>query len=911
MSITTWNCDICKVACFEDYQEAVHHETICKGPPSEEAAAGATATPRLASVAKAPTDQHHANGNTKSNTNTNTNTNTNKIIPNSGIPNNPMNQQGQPWSTPAVNSGHRNHYNAVQHHSAAVQHQQQQQQHPSMMHHRTHTRVPNPINIRKNPPATLQNQGHLRHINYQQQQQQHQYRHPVQNTVPQNVAVKSPTPVPAPAVPLKNISTRHPQQHQQQQQQQQQKRSQVPPSITFDHVSGRAVQTLWTCDICKEEDFERYDEALAHEKICTGKKDCVGPKSNGNKSSNSNESSSSSAPVRITIQTPLSPQKPPVNPALSIHIPSPIKEQIPLGSVKPLLGSCYSCDVCKRAYFLSFEEAVYHENLCERNRDRNVALALYQAANQKFIAEQSARNSRADIILKDGNGNGSDAQSIQARARGNEERSLDTGDAVKYVPSLVISPLTGAEAVSGRPEKKASPEIIEIEDDDTDLSESEHEKIREKETVKGTSLPLKKQILPPSPLRRPKTDAKTDISIAFRRTMDILLELDFRISKQNDDMLFTDVNLEKVFKLLAPFFRTALEQICLVASPDNEDVYIPSGYRLVEIKCKYCSQKKCIKDLSKWGIVLKTFAMYHLTEVCLHAPEKLKLNLKIQRETPQSSNDSYLSLDEFCDCVAMCYNFLDANKIDSRIRSGVFVKLDENDKKRKVINDSSPMRQKKINNVKSKVPDYNVKAAMLEHDLMVATNFPLGELVQYSKDGNSTNLIPFNGVPLLNSLSKRKTRSLRHCQKILLDNLEIYQGVSIGSPTSGPVYLRCQNCNSGVSKWEKKLSGKKDFYKQTMLAHVHFKSCGSTSEEVKEIISNVANTFSSSEGNPMREYCRFLVDVYGLEDLFCDQAGTVVIFSNSLYKFGEYSGQKLFLKLKSPAIGANRANENS
>jgi hypothetical protein len=793
------------------------------------------------------------------------------------------NPNGNPNPNPNANGSH---YNTVRRHHPSIQiqqqqqqqhrqqqppsqqPQQQQQQHPSMMQH-TRVRLPNPINDRITPVTNVQNQGgQLHHINYHQQ---HTYRHPANTAIPQNT-VKHPTSLtaPAPIALPQNPQNMHPGQHQHPQ----------VGSITFDAATGKSMQTMWTCDICEVEDFQTFDEAVAHEKICQGGKNSKDSKINGNRSSNGTRSS----PIRVASKAPPS-QEILINPALSIHIPSPIKEEIPVGSVEPLRGSCYSCDICKRAYFRSFDEAIYHENLCEKNRDRQVALAAYQAANRKFIVEQSARKSHSEQILKNAN------------------------TAVNTNPLLVISPLkkkrsavpSAIEIVSKRPRDKASPEIIEIEDNDAEISDPEPE---ERVVAKvNTSLLSKKDNLPVSSLTNSKTGADCDRD--FRTTMENLLELDFRVSKQKDEMLFTDMNLANVFKHLAPFFRSTFEKMCLTASSDNEDVYIPTGYRLVEIKCKYCSHKMRIKDLSKWGIALKTFAMFHLIEACLHAPNSLKANLKIQREMLKASDDTCLSLEKFCDCVAMCYDFLDANKIDSRIRSGVFIMLDENEKKRKVIGDDSPIRQKKINIVKPKMP---------EHDLMTASltnqKLSLGELVSNSDDG-TTNLTPFNGVPLLNSFSTRKCRSLRYCQKVLLSNLEIYQGDPIGSSAFGPIYLRCQNCNSGSTKWEKKLTGKRDFYKQTMLAHVHFKSCDSTSAEVQETISNVANTFSSSERNPMREYCRFLADVYGLQDSFCDKDLTVVIYSNSIYKIGDYSGKKIKLDLKSPVTEADLATEST
>ena len=764
------------------------------------------------------------------------------------------------------------------------------------------------------PQTQVPNQGQIRHTNYNH----HPYRrpNPLQNSNPQsnvnNAPVPAPStisvsaPAPAPAPVSHNSPSQRPSNPLNQQVQSQLQQTRIP-NLTFDHITGKPVQTMWTCDICQVKDFQTYEEAVAHEKICAS------AGGGGQDDSDSNANANTNVYLRSTLlgvvvtatsngigsgtgtgmngntnvhdyeHVPEATPSPPQNPTLKIHIPPPIEEAIPPGSTKPLMGNCFVCDICKKAYFRTFTEAEYHENLCEQNRDRNIALAAYQVANKKFRAEQAVLAAKRQVEV--------DAIGVLVgsplKKKGNPNPNL------KWAAPSEVSL-----------QRKSSPEIIVIDsgDEDTKVIPDETKAIPQAIVKRRKKMPLPSKSYV-DVLDVPKK-TNPDAESAYRSTMEILLEMDFSESRTKDEMLFTDPNLQSVFKHLSPFFQTTFEQFFLTASSDNEDSYISKGYKLVEIKCRYCSHKKSIKDLSKWGIILRNFAMFHLPQSCLHVPSELKDKLSIQQGIHDGSNNTHLDLDKFCDCVAMYYDFVDANKIDSRIASGVFVKSGTIIKKRKEVEEhcsSLPTRQKKINRVKTKVP---------EHDLMMAASpnkgGPLSELVLYSQDGNTTNLVPFGGVPLLNSFSTKLSSSLRYCQKMLLTNLEIFQEQSSEPAASRPIYLRCQNCNTTTEGWAKKLRSKKDFYKQTMLAHVHFKSCSGTSEKDKETISNVANTFSSSEGDPMRVYCRFLVQAYGLEDNASKKDDTCVVFSNSIYKIGEVSGKNLFLELKSPGLGGDQ-----
>ena len=179
--------------------------------------------------------------------------------------------------------------------------------------------------------------------------------------------------------------------------------------------------------------------------------------------------------------------------------------------------------------------------------------------------------------------------------------------------------------------------------------------------------------------------------------------------------------------------------------------------------------------------------------------------------------------------------------------------------------------------------------ASIEKDL------PQQTLLYHSQNGVDTHLVPFGGVPLMSTVTLEKSSTLLQCHKQLLRNLEFYEG------GHKEVYLRCNNCNSiSTGGWTAVLTGKKDIYRQVMLAHIHYKECAYTPSREKELIKMVGETFSSSSDDPMRIYCQFLVEVVGFTDNVTDHGDKIVVFSNneSMYELGEYTSKSLDLKKK-------------
>ena len=182
---------------------------------------------------------------------------------------------------------------------------------------------------------------------------------------------------------------------------------------------------MWTCDVCQTREFHNYEAAISHEKSCVGKDKVlrvdevlthmnssskgVGTSASASASANTDSNVNANTIATATGTTPSSvlavptststststtaptivAHPPATNPALNIYIPPPI-DNIPKGSVKPLMGNCFACDVCKKAYFRTYEDAVLHEDLCQKKHDRQVALAKYHKVHREFQLQQAA-----------------------------------------------------------------------------------------------------------------------------------------------------------------------------------------------------------------------------------------------------------------------------------------------------------------------------------------------------------------------------------------------------------------------------------------------------------------------------------------------------------------------------------------
>jgi hypothetical protein len=257
-------------------------------------------------------------------------------------------------------------------------------------------------------------------------------------------------------------------------------------------------------------------------------------------------------------------------------IPPPLTEPIPQGSRKPLNGSCFACDICRSAYFRTFEEALLHENLCKQQRDRDLALAKYRAMNRKFLAQEMARKlktkqhiaemeSGVAKVLKNKSHTVQVTNGEQLMRKRNKEQH---GSSTVHAISLPTSPLTKSTYLT-----KSALVTQQKETNDWTVMMQNSTAEEEEEKEEGLAQLCKRTI---DELLKTK---------AHKKTHKPLLE-------ERDQDRWDEQKFSQLFQLLHPFYRDALSCINIRTFTENQDGHVPPGHTMVEMKCKYCSYRR-------------------------------------------------------------------------------------------------------------------------------------------------------------------------------------------------------------------------------------------------------------------------------------------------------------------------------
>lgn len=652
------------------------------------------------------------------------------------------------------------------------------------------------------------------------------------------------------------------------------------------------VKTIWVCDYCQVEEFESYEDAVEHEAICQkrkrpktnhiisvlkNKKDDVSksydsvvgtaeshrlreqetlvPPHRPHHDAKKSSSNSSNFSTHDTLATAVAPNTTTIrNPALDIIIPPPLTEPIPQGSSKPLDGSCFACDVCRSAYFRTFEEALLHENLCKQQRDRDLALAKYRGVKRKFLAQQMARKLKA-------------RQSIDERESGVAKGAQQNK---RYTVQEVIT--------------------------------GENIRNRNKEQH-GSSTAVHAICLPTSPLTKttlskPKatnscismmqdSGADKDLAQLCKRTIDDLLKAKEnykshkpQLEKGDQVVRWEDEKFSQRFQLLHPFYRDALRCVNIRTNTENHDGLVHNARQMVQMKCGFCSYKvhvyvKDVKDGKKnWQTALRRFVSVHVLEYCSSVPNDLKSILLKQKDRIEEENNSHSSqpclLDTFCECVAILYNYLN-EPCAAETDASVIASKNASPQQEESDGSSAASKRWKVTRQRKMKADIvkNQKRASRHVETMP------------NNEQNCSNTTPFGGVPLLCSVTLAKTKDLSDRQKILLSQLEFMQeeldaGQANNNNGLHPISLRCMNCHRRIVTLRSKNSLSRDI----LSTHAHFESCAFTPEKVAGAIRGAVQENSKSEMDHMESYCQFLSQVYGMCDEKISNGEQYVIFEN-------------------------------
>lgn len=669
------------------------------------------------------------------------------------------------------------------------------------------------------------------------------------------------------------------------------------------------VTTVWICDFCHAQEFESYQEAINHEAICAHRPTIDGNASSQNHNHNNNKSNSQkkksaedqkirdkkaggditsqqrekSPNGQVACTVPASSMVPRRNPALDIIIPPPVTEPIPKGSSKPLEGNCFACDVCKKAYFRSFEEALVHEKLCQLQRDRNFALAKYRSVHRKFLAQETARKiqeqqgvvqNRIPNIVQGGctsyANNNSSSGTSELRKGAVRAISLPTSPLKK---SKTLVKQKSVDAVSSLNEKIESEETVEQPRATREAYDDKEDAVSTENTICVAS-------------QGKKLITLASVNQLYEKSMEELVlsdQIGMKSLLEGEEVDWSDDRLIQMFQMLDPFYRNALKCISICTSTECKEISIPHGYRLVQMRCKYCPYMVNVKDLSKWHVVLKIFSTAHVAKSCISIPDAIQSELMKQKDQMENSSSSspHLSIEKISEYISMLYDFLDGHKLDDkRPSSGVFVNADIKRRKRPLHDDSEQpknVRQKKVQEMDRKKKEKQ-------------------RMEMFLTDKNYPRLMPFGGVPLLSSITKSKSERLTYFQTVLLSNLELYEEDGTETNDLKPVSLRCQNCRC----WTMRLRSKDSLYKATTIsAPEHLKHCAFTHDSVARNLGSVLREHLNDKMDPLKLYCHFLGKVYGMNDYKAVNGQQMVVFSDSDYRLGnKYRGSNIYLEKK-------------
>eukprot|EP00554_Chaetoceros_debilis_P000400 CAMPEP_0194091624 /NCGR_PEP_ID=MMETSP0149-20130528/43761_1 /TAXON_ID=122233 /ORGANISM="Chaetoceros debilis, Strain MM31A-1" /LENGTH=1164 /DNA_ID=CAMNT_0038776275 /DNA_START=82 /DNA_END=3576 /DNA_ORIENTATION=- len=600
--ITRWTCDVCKVAAFDTYEEAVSHEELCKGAPSNDLN-GAGGQPQ----ANHGGQQHVnlsapiASSTAATCTIATPNPNPAPIQAARTLP--PPNAAQAPTNVQAVqNAGQLPPVHRQDHLRAHGQHSTS---HPVAMHTTAHAVHP-----------SISSHGHQQHHHPQHhniskhRNDRHHHHVPVRHD--NHVSKQSQHAHHAQELNLQHNRQQQQQQHNEHEQQKLERRSSEQSN------PKPPIQTIWTCDVCREREFTSFDEAVAHERSCTGPKNKHHPQQqhqqlqskstsntpNRNVRPNMMVYPNSSPPENIQISTRPGDILPSHhNPSKNLNIlHNPNDEtEIPKGEPSPFEGNCFACDVCKSAFFHTYEEAEYHERLCQQKMDRLKRIS----ANQKKSNVDKSSNGKSHIQA---NAMGQVTTMAQAETKGKAQAQAHKQ----------------AQAQATKSTKKYAHQTIKPKKNNQNHPSSIEKVI--------TTSPLKYVANKPIP-----PGAGDRISAKKQEVIEILSD---NSDNETDSVLLAPqpiICLSPIARnrdpsphrdKLSSFHKQLVSYLDLVEIADRRVNQSGEGTGLISFKCHFCSQNwnNYSWTVHKIGTELPSLACIHLQN-CTKMPEGAKAKL--------------------------------------------------------------------------------------------------------------------------------------------------------------------------------------------------------------------------------------------------------------------------------------------
>lgn len=711
-------------------------------------------------------------------------------------------------------------------------------------------------------------------------------------------------------------------------------------SITDKRALKKPFSTLWTCDVCRVAEFESYEEAEAHEKICNG-----------------SPSRSSSFNVSSKIETRKT--DPIIIPKGNRPIAEP-KGHDAKNSQENI--KCYSCEKCQRLFF-SIDEANDHEKVCKGNNVNGTETTIKEekktdatsSSNQvidlcdDYESENDHKTSSNNIIPYPQDESSTECHSLtpflrdfskynninktssglrlilasvdlcprdksigfrchfckQDLVRNPNDCSTDVSN-VNQMPNIAVNHFVKCKTPHGG-------RLL------TSLSKLSHTGMSWIDFFRGFCEANNIRTTGPSMIimdpnswnekwkttNNGTTESKSTNEVNISQVLGEYNAIKLLISASRSlDFIESDVvpmifpKIAPLMKYVQPFYVSGLNQLSLAArtvrtSESSSDHY----YRVVCIQCIHCGKQNRLSTKSL-SLDIINFIGSHILEECTAVPKSTLTSLKNWASASKRIDSKFpLTLNQICDLIESYYHFSLVRYKDQKyivVSNNIGTKskhadLENTSKDEPTSNERTKKRSLVDDTSKSLEPEIHEGKRVNIGQLSVVPRKYMSE------DGKACKLIPFGGVPLINSFTKKKAELLGRELITVLSNVELGNiGEAISKEHGHPIALRCHLCVASPKYYNFSLDTVNDLPRAILASAEHLKNCPCAPANVTSL--NLQSILKTKDDiRILREFCFFIVHLTGMKDKSIKGKGCVV-WGRSEYELKEnYIAKELAL----------------
>lgn len=327
--------------------------------------------------------------------------------------------------------------------------------------------------------------------------------------------------------------------------------------------------------------------------------------------------------------------------------------------------------------------------------------------------------------------------------------------------------------------------------------------------------------------------------------------------------------IDPLMKYLQPFYVSALNQLFLAARPVRSSESTPGEYfRVICIQCVHCGKQNRLSTKAL-SLDIVNFIGSHTLEECTVIPSSTLTSLKyLASGSKRIESEFPLTLQQVCDLIESYYKFSLAWYKDQKFIV-VPNRFDDESKQADVANLSKRDAVSKQRSNKRNLDHGTSKSMHADNQAEKRVNigqFSDDSLKYVSKDGKTCKLIPFGGVPLINSFTKKKAELLGRELSAVMRNLELCNiGEAISKEHEYSIALRCQLCAASPQCYNFLLDTVNDLPRAILESAEHLKDCPCASARVTSL--NLQSILKTKDDvRLLRELCFFIVHLTGMQD---------------------------------------------